>query len=231
MQRNVMLPIIGGVVAAVVLVLALVLIGHRHKTADVTISTPPPSQSATVTFAPVTSPTASASAAPSASPSPAASTAASATPHGTPGPTAKPTPTPHPVRAVSSVNCSNASDAQYCSKSDQATYANGSFTTQPTNPTPTPYPNTATISMQSSVTNSNIHVVVTIENKTSKTFYFPKREIDLVVLKNNSSYDTLATNGAAFTMSPGAKMTGTFDLPLTENGTYSWRAKTWYYAK
>jgi len=227
------LPIAGGVVAAVVLVLALVLIGHRHKTADVTISTPPPSETALVTTVPSTSPAASASpsAAPSATPAPSASAAPSAAPSGTPKPTAKPTPTPHPVREVSSVNCYSSADAKYCSKPDQAGYANGSFSTQPSNPAPTSYPDAATISMQSTASNSNIHVVVTVENKTQKTFHFPKREIDLVILKDNKSYDTLATHGDAFDMAPGTKMTGTFDLPVTQSGTYSWRAKTWYYVK
>jgi len=233
MQRNVVLPIIGGVVAALVFVGAIVLIAHRHNTPDVTISTPPPSESALASLEPSLSPSPSASASASPSASPAASAAASAKPSGTPKPTAKPTPTPHPVRAVSSVNCSAPSDAQFCSKKDQATYGNNgdSVTTPPTNPSPSPYPNAATISMQSTAQSGNIHVVVTVENKTSKTFHFPKREIDLVITKDGQAYYTLATNGAAFDMAPGTKMTGTFDRPVTMSGTYAWQAKTWYYAK
>ena len=77
----------------------------------------------------------------------------------------------------------------------------------------------------------SIHVDVTVENKTSKTFHFPQREIVFEIMKDGQHYDTLTTNGAAFDMAPGTKMTGTFDRPITSDGTYTWQAKTWYYVK
>ena len=78
---------------------------------------------------------------------------------------------------------------------------------------------------------NDLHVEVPIENKTKATFVFPKREILLVVTKDGAHFDTLATEGPRFEMPPGAKMTGKFDRPITHDGTYSWQAKTWYYAK
>jgi hypothetical protein len=219
MRRNLILPIAGGVVAALVLVGALLLIGHRHKTAELTIESPPPSASVSPSPAATPSPTATASASPSGSP------AASASPK------AKPTPTPHPVRAVSSVNCNDTSDQQFCSRKDGVIVQNGKGTEGPANPSPTPGPDEATIAMRSSYSNGDIHVVVTITNKTSKTFHFPAREIEWDATRNKQHFATLTTHGAGFDMPPGAKMTGTFDQHVTEDGIYVWQAKTWYYTK
>ncbi len=219
MQRNLVLPIAGGIVAALVLVGALLLIGHRHKTADLTIESPPPSASL--------SPTPGVTPSPSASASPTTSPAASASPKAT----AKPTPTPHPVRAVSSVNCDDQADQKYCSRKDGVIVSKGKSTQGPVNPSPTPPPDQATITMQSSFSNNNIHSVVTVENKTKRTFHFPSREIEWDVTRNKQHFATLTTHGAGFDMAPGAKMTGTFDQKVNSDGVYVWQAKVWYYAK
>ena len=77
----------------------------------------------------------------------------------------------------------------------------------------------------------SIHVDVTIENKTSKTFVFPKREIIFEITKDGQHFDTLTTSGPGFAMTPGGKMMGQFDRPIAKDGTYSWRAKTWFTTK
>jgi hypothetical protein len=85
--------------------------------------------------------------------------------------------------------------------------------------------------MVSTAKNGAIHAVVTVENKTKKTFRFPSREIDLVMTRNGRHFDTITTNGPAFDMTPGTKMTGTFDRPITEDGSYTWQAKLWYFVR
>jgi hypothetical protein len=77
----------------------------------------------------------------------------------------------------------------------------------------------------------DIHAVVTIENNTKKTFRFPSREIDFVITKDGQHFDTVTTNGAGFDMTPGTKMTGTFDRPITQDGAYAWQAHVWYYVE
>jgi len=225
MQRNVVIPIVGGVLAAVVLVAAILVIGHRHKSSEITITSPaasvtpvpPPTESPGATSSPMATPTPSASGSPKASASSAPATSA------------KPTPTPHATRPVSSVDCSK--EPKYCSKLDGAVMKNKKASTPPQNPQPASYPDSATITMKSTVTGTMVHVVVTVENKTKKTFHFPDREIQWDITKNGKHLDTLTTHGAAFDMAPGGKMTGTFDEPIPDDGTYLWQAKTWYYVK
>lgn len=233
MRRNIVIPIVGGVVAALVLVAALLALGHRHKTTNITITSPSP----TVTVVPSPTPSASAPATPT------ASATASAAASGTAKPGATPAPTAHPTRAVSSVNCKNASDKKYCSQIDGAVRSNGKLTAAPTNKGSTTGPDQATITMKSTIQKGDkstasvgdeatyIHVEVTVENKTSKTFRFPQREIILEIVKDGSHLSTLSTHGAGFDMAPGTKMTGTFDQKIQSDGTYNWQAKTWYYVK
>jgi hypothetical protein len=76
-----------------------------------------------------------------------------------------------------------------------------------------------------------IHVEVTVSNGSKDTFVFAKREIVLEIYKGGKLYDSFSTNGSGFDMTPGSKMTGEFDRPITEDGSYSWRAKVWYYKK
>jgi hypothetical protein len=77
----------------------------------------------------------------------------------------------------------------------------------------------------------SIHVEVVVENKTAQTFVFAKREIALDIYREGKLWDTLVTTGEGFNMTPGGKMTATFDRPITTDGDYEWQAKTWYYAK
>jgi hypothetical protein len=77
----------------------------------------------------------------------------------------------------------------------------------------------------------SIHVEVVVQNNTEKTFVFAKREIALDIYKDGELYDTLVTSGEGFDMTPGGKMTATFDRPITSDGDYLWQAKTWYYEK
>jgi hypothetical protein len=229
MQRNIVIPIVGGVVAALVLVGAILLIGkNNNKKTDLTISTPIPS--ATVTDVPTTSPTATPTGSPAASASPAASsTAATSAP--TPAPTSAPSATPY--RAASSVNCEKPDDAKYCSREDAMVVADGKATNTPDNKGAITYPGGLTITMVSKFDEAkhNLHVDVTIENKTKKTFVFPKREIALLIERNGSRFDLLKTTGASFEMTPGGKMTGKFDRPISKDGSYTWQTKTWYFEK
>ncbi len=214
MRRNLLMPIAGGVAAALILVGVLFLVGHHHTTTDVAISSSTPS--ALPTFLPTLSPS--------------VTTAPVATGSHTPRGDAKPTPTPHPTRTVSSVDCTKPSDAQFCSRKGDTVFTNGTFT-PPKNAGPVSHPNAATITMDSTLGSSKIHAVVTIENKSSRTFHFPSREIDFEITRDGKHFDTITTSGAAFDMTPGTKMTGTFDRPISENGTYAWQARVWYWVE
>ena len=214
MQRNLLIPIAGGIAAGLVLIAVLFLVGRHHSTTEVAISTPSATPLPTVFVTASPTPTVTPSASPAASASPGA----------------KPTATPHPIRSVSSVDCSAPSDMQFCSRKDGSTYANGAFT-PPQNAGPVSSPNGATFTMQSTTASGKIHAVVTIENKTNKTFRFPSREIDFEITKDGQHFDTVTTTGPGFDMTPGTKMTGTFDRPITEDGTYAWQARVWYYVR
>lgn len=113
--------------------------------------------------------------------------------------------------------------------------ANKQATESPANKGKFTPPGGPTYTMTSTVTKKgdglNLHVELLIENKTSKTFVFPKREIVLVIERDGKSFDTLKTTGEGFSMTPGGKMTGKFDRPISKDGTYTWQAKTWFFEK
>jgi hypothetical protein len=145
------------------------------------------------------------------------------------------------VRAANSVDC--ADEPSFCSSRDEMVVIDDrleSGVEQATDPKRSGAP---TIAMTSEVWDPNendasvgdevgsIHVEVIVSNSTDETFTFAKREIVLEILKGGKVYDTFSTNGSGFDMTPGTKMTGTFDRPITDDGSYSWRAKVWYYQK
>ena len=78
---------------------------------------------------------------------------------------------------------------------------------------------------------TSIHVEVVVRNDTSRTFVFDKRDIVLEIYRNGNLFDRLATSGDGFEMTPGGQMTGEFDRPIMDDGTYTWVAKTWYHPK
>ncbi len=151
-------------------------------------------------------------------------------------------PSERPIRSAESVNCDD--EPNFCSKVDAAAMKDDKYVPiLVEDERPPSYSGVPTISMDSVVRESDksaaepgdriesIHVEVVVTNKTSKTFVFAKREIVLEILRDGKVFDTLTTTGKGFEMTPSGKMTGTFDRPITMDGTYSWQARTWYHPK
>jgi len=78
---------------------------------------------------------------------------------------------------------------------------------------------------------NKIHVEVTVENDTDRTYVFAKRDVSLRVERNGSAYEELSTTGEGFDMTPGSKMFAKFDVPISDDGTFRWAARTWFYPK
>ena len=78
---------------------------------------------------------------------------------------------------------------------------------------------------------NKIHVEVTVENDTDLTFVFAKRDVSLRVERNGSKYEQLSTTGEGFDMTPGSKMFAKFDVPINDDGTFYWFARTWFSPK
>jgi hypothetical protein len=162
----------------------------------------------------------------------------------TASPTARPAATDSKGRArrtASSVDCDE--EPKLCSKLDGVHVRDGRYDFVSPNDRPPSYRRAATITMTSERRDADdnraqegdeagsIHVLVTVENTTDETLVFPRREIVLDVYRNGRLWDRLITKGPGFEMTPRGKMKGTFDRPLTEDGNYTWQAKTWYYEK
>lgn len=145
------------------------------------------------------------------------------------------------VSAARDVDCQE--DPAFCSSVDEMAVAGGRLD-EPLDEAPdTKRESRPTITMRSRVLGpdegeasegeevGSIHVEVVVSNSTESTFVFAKREIVLEIFKGGRLYDSYATKGDGFDMTPGSKMTGTFDRPITQDGTYTWRAKVWYYER
>jgi hypothetical protein len=239
MQRNVLIALVALVVAVGVAATAAIVLDDGEDT--VALNSPSPIASAAATAEVVT-----------ASPSPEATptvtsrdgeaSVASAAPTATPAPT--PTFTTKPgvtIRPASSVDCDE--EPAFCSSTDGMTVVadreleafdeagDAKSTTRPT------------ITMQSSAWDgdeeeidtgeqiASIHVEVNVKNSSKSTYVFAKREIVLEIFRNGKLYDSFATKGPGFEMTPGSEMNGTFDRPIIDPGDYKWRAKVWYYKK
>jgi hypothetical protein len=237
MQRNVLIALVALVVAAGVAATAAIVFDEGEDT--IALNSP----------SPITSPVATAEVV-TASPSPGATSTSTSTSQGTSGaleaPTATPAPTPTfttkpgvTIRPASSVDCDE--EPAFCSSTDGMTVVtdreleafdeagDAKSTTRPT------------ITMQSSAWDgdeeeidtgeqiASIHVEVNVKNSSKSTYVFAKREIVLEIFRNGKLYDSFATKGPGFEMTPGSEMNGTFDRPMTEPGEYEWRAKVWYY--
>lgn len=230
-QRQIVILIVTALVAAGIATAATLLLTDNNNNEAVATLAPP-------TFTPL--PSESPSPSPTASATPTASPSASASPSapGTASPTSVPTAKPS-NRSASSVDCQKEGD--FCSPLNGAKITNDKYTA--VNEPGHTYSGIPTISISTTPWKGNkttagpaddvafLHVVVTVENKTSKTFTFPKREIVLEVYKNGKLYNTLSTTGDGFDMTPNGKMTGDFQQPISEDGDYSLQAKVWYYQK
>ncbi len=78
---------------------------------------------------------------------------------------------------------------------------------------------------------NKIHVEVTVENDTDRTYVFAKRDVSLRVERNGSRYEELSTTGEGFDMTPGSKMFAKFDVPINDDGPFRWAARTWFSPK
>jgi hypothetical protein len=143
------------------------------------------------------------------------------------------------TRTASDVDCDD--EPTFCSAVEGASVRAGRRTAYDAEHERPSYSGVPSISLKSEVWNRDdepadegdeavtLHVEVVVANRTDETFTFPKREIVFDLFRNGRRYDRLVTEGDGFDMTPGAKMTGTFDRPIAEDGTYTWQAKTWYH--
>ncbi len=232
MQRTLLIALATAVVAAGIATTATILLTDDEDNAA--LVSPSPS------FTPIAS-AAVESASPSASP--AASAGAS------PGSTASPDETDAPattkpgvkIRSASSVECE--SESAFCSSTDEMLVLSDRELDGLSEASDPKSDSRPTVTMNSEArdadkdeienggTVSSLHVSVVVSNASESTFVFAKREIVLEIFRNGKPYDSFSTNGSGFEMTPGSKMTGSFDRPITESGTYEWRAKVWYYKK
>lgn len=232
MRRRILIALVTAVVAGGLATGATILLTDD----DIAIPTPP-----LVTQTPIATTTVGAS-----TPSAMSGSAAPAPAPGTDG-TSAPAPsgaTSSPstqVRSAKSVNCDT--EEQKCSQPYGMSVEDGTLQIVPVDDPAPSYSGVPKITMDSEFRKSDesqasngddlhsIHVEVVVQNNTEKTFVFAKREIALDIYKGGKLYDTLVTTGPGFSMTPGGKMTATFDRPITSDGDYLWQAKTWYYEK
>ena len=233
MRRQILIALATAVVAAALAAGATVLLTDDGD--DLAVATPPLS-----TQTPLATTSAGATESPSA-------TGGSTRPAPAPGSTAAPAtnrPTTSPstqIRSAKSVDCD--SEENKCSQPYGMSVEDGKLQIVPVDDPPPDYSGVPKISMssefrkkdESEASNGDdvhsIHVEVVVQNNTEKTFVFAKREIALDIYKDGKLYDSLVTTGPGFDMTPGGKMTATFDRPITSDGHYLWQAKTWYYEK
>jgi len=232
MQRSILIALATAVVAAALAAGATILLTDDD---DLATSSPP------ITTQAVATASGGATASPSA-------TDESVRPAPAPGQSSAPATSTSPasspsvaIRSAKSVDCDD--EDQKCSQSYGMGVENGKLQIVPVDDPPPNYSGVPKITMdsefrkkdQSKASNGDelhsIHVEVVVENNTEKTFVFAKREIALDIYKDGKLYDTLVTTGEGFNMTPGGKMTATFDRPITSDGDYLWQAKTWYYEK
>jgi hypothetical protein len=232
MQRSILIALATAVVAAALAAGATILLTDDD---DLAISSPP-----ITTQTPL--PTASAEATVSASATGESLRPAPAPGQSAPTTTAPSQPSPSvPIRSAKSVDCDD--EEQKCSQPYGMSVEDGKLRIVPVDDPPPNYSGVPKISMDSEFRKEDkseasngdeldaIHVQVVVQNNTEKTFVFAKREIALDIYKDGKLYDTLVTTGEGFNMTPGGKMTATFDRPITSDGDYLWQAKTWYYEK
>jgi hypothetical protein len=205
--------------------------GSGEPSTTTAIASPTPLTEVEVTPEPATSesPAASESPAPSVSPTPSASASTTAQPPASGN------------RDPSTVDC--AKEATLCSDvTGRMTVTNGKLTASGEQPSGTNYNGVPQTKMTSTVLKPNqqpaqggdqvgwIKVHVDVVNNTSKTFVFPQRKVALVVTHNGKD-DVNETSGPYTEVPPGGALHADFLNPETQDGTYTWRAKVWFYAK
>jgi hypothetical protein len=230
MQRTLLIALAAAVVAAGIAAAATIVLTGDD---DVNVASPLPTA---VTTAEATADVETAS------PDPDASPGATDDATDAPDPGADPTAAPGvKIRAAKDVDCRK--EPEFCSSGDSIMVADDTLTKEPLEGDDRTSKSRPTIKMDSVVWDpdkeeagngdeiGSIHVEVTVSNASQDTFVFAKREIVLDLYRNGKLYDSFATKGDGFEMTPGSKMNGTFDRPITEDGEYAWQAKVWYYEK
>lgn len=232
MQRTVLIALVTAVVAAGIAATATIMLTGDD---DETVALP--------TLSPGVTPGVNSTVeTPAPSPGgPPATTAASArSPAASPAATATPARTVE-IRSAKSVDCER--EPRFCSGKETVTLDAGRRRTSHSVPQTVKRDDAPTIAMTSELQESNgsaaesgdavaaIHVEVEVTNSTDRTFVFDKREIVLEIYRNGRLFDSFSTKGEGFELTPGSKMTGEFDRPISQSGEYTWQAKIWYYRK
>ncbi len=204
--------------------------GSGHKA--MAIASPSPSPEVTASPEATASPAATESASPSASLSPSASASTTAQP---------PTGTSGASRDPGTIDCKK--EPKLCSDvTGTMTLKNGKLQSSKDTPSGTDYSGVPQTKMTSTVLKPNqqpavggdqvgwIKVHVDVINNTTKTFVFPARKVALVVTHNGKD-DVNETSGPYTEVPPGGALHADFLNPEVQDGTYTWRAKVWFYAK
>jgi cytoskeletal protein RodZ len=204
--------------------------GGGHKAAPVAIASPSPTASEAASPATTQTPAPTESAAPSATPSPSASASTTSQPPSSPS-----------TRDPATIDCTK--EAQYCSDvTGSMVVKDGKLQSTKDTPSGTDYGGVPQTKMTSTVLKPDqqpavpgddvgwIKVHVDVVNDTSRTFVFPQRKIALVVTHNGKD-DVNETSGPSTDVPPGGALHADFLNPEAQDGTYTWRAKVWFYAK
>jgi len=219
------------VLAAIGVAVAVVSPSGSGNSAATAIASPTASPEVTVSPEVTEAPAASESPSPAASVSPTPSASASSTAQ----------PPASGNRDPSTIDC--AKEAQLCSDVTGAmTIKDGKLQSSKDEPSGANYSGVPQTKMTSTVLKPNqqpaaggdqvgwIKVHVDVVNNTSKTFVFPQRKVALVVTHNGKD-DVNETAGPYTEVPPGGALHADFLNPETSDGTYTWRAKVWFYAK
>lgn len=163
-------------------------------------------------------------------------------------PTPAPTPvaassTPPPAREASSVDCAAPADARFCSSTtDGMTIRDGRFVAvsqqtherDPASPTVTITSRAEQGDGRPAARGDEVRVLridVRIENRTEKVFVFPRREMLVALVRDGEPVPLPVQRGESFEMPKGATLLASFSTGIVSDGTYSWRAKTWFYER
>jgi hypothetical protein len=169
----------------------------------------------------------------------------SPSPSVSPSPTASASTTAQPptsgIRDPQTIDCTK--EATFCSDvTGTMTIKDGKLQSAKDVPSGTDYSGVPETKMTSTVLEPNqqpaaggdqvgwIKVHVDVINNTSKTFVFPQRKVALVVTHNGKE-DVNETSGPSTEVPPGGALHADFLNPEIADGSYTWRAKVWFYEK
>lgn len=196
---------------------------------------PTPGLTPVPTLSPAT-PSPSPSPTPSVTPAPSATPTATGSP--TPAATTAPTSPPAQSRDPSTIDC--AREPRYCSAADAMVVTNNTRQSGPTGTTTASREANPTFTQTSSVAPGSgepetMAIDIVIRNTTQRTFFFPEVKLVLDLRRDGALEIRIpSTLRESFTMRPGTRVTGHFDVRLpqdqtrTKNGRYTWQVKTYF---